>query len=115
GSGSAPEAGAGARLAVPAGHGLAAAFATLDSLAASPNALPAKTPQPFGPSWQGLIDQPDRAAALGCFRAATLMALKRALRNRSMSVDHSRSYGAPEDQLLPLQRRQSDQARRHPR
>ena len=32
--------------------------------------------QPFGPSWQALIDQPDRAAALGCFRAATLMALE---------------------------------------
>jgi len=91
-----------ARLAVPAGHRLAAAFATLDSLAASPNALPAKAPQPFGPSWQGLIDQPDRAAALGCFRAATLMALKRALRNRSVSVDHSVSYRAPEDKLIPL-------------
>jgi hypothetical protein len=88
-------------LAVPPDHGLAAAFATLDSLAASPNALPAKAPQPFGPSWQGLIDQPDRAAALGCFRAATLMALKRALRNRSVSVDHSLSYRAPEDKLIP--------------
>jgi TnpA family transposase len=100
-----------ARLAVPAGHGLAAAFATLDSLAASPNALPAKAPQPFGPSWQGLIDQPDRAAALGCFRAATLMALKRALRNRSVSVDHSVSYRAPEDKLIPLKLWQRDKGR----
>jgi TnpA family transposase len=84
-------------------HPLATAFATLDSLAASSaTALPAGTSQPFGPSWQGLIDQPDRTAALGCFRAATLMALKRALRNRSVSVDHSLSYRALEDKLIPL-------------
>ncbi len=92
-----------AALIVPADHSLATAFATLDSLAAaSATALPAGTSQPFGPSWQGLIDQPDRAAALGCFRAATLMALKRALRNRSVSVDHSLSWRAREDKLIPL-------------
>jgi len=72
-------------LAVPAGHAVATAFATLDSLAGeSSSALPAATSQPFGPSWQSLIDQPDRVAALGCFRAATVMALKRALRNGSI-------------------------------
>jgi len=101
----------GAPLAVPADHKLATAFATLDSLAVLPNALPATTVQPFGPSWQGLIDQPDRAAALGCFRAATLMALKRALRNRSVSVDHSLSYRAPEDKLIPQKLWQRDQGR----
>ena len=100
-----------APLAVPADHKLAAAFAMLDLLAASPNALPAITAQPFGPSWQGLIDQPDRAAALGCFRAATLMALKRALRNHSVSVDHSLSYRAPEDKLIPQKLWQRDQGR----
>ena len=100
-----------APLAIPTDHKLAAAFATLDALAASPNALPASTPQPFGPSWQALIDQPDRAAALGCFRAATLMALKRALRNRSVSVDHSLSYRAPEDKLIPQKLWQRDRGR----
>ena len=65
-------------------------------------ALPVADSQPFGASWQSLIEQPDRAAALGCFRAATLMALKRALRNRSVSVAHSLSYRAPEDKLIPL-------------
>ena len=68
-------------------------------------------PQPFGPSWQGLIDQPDRAAALGCFRAATLMALKRALRNHSISVDHSLSHRVPEDKLIPLKLWQRDRGR----
>lgn len=98
-------------LVVPADHKLAVAFATLDSLAAAPNALPTTAPQPFGPSWQGLIDQPDRAAALGCYRAATLMNLKRALRNRSVSVDHSLSHRVPEDRLIPPKLWQRDRGR----
>ncbi len=92
-----------AALTVPADHQLTAAFTTLDAVAASSAAaLPDGNAQPFGSSWQGLIEQPDRAAALGCFRAATLMALKRALRNRSVSVAHSLSHRAPEDKLIPL-------------
>jgi hypothetical protein len=39
------------------------------------------------------------------------MALKRALRNRSISVDHSLSYRAPEDKLIPLRLWQRDQGR----
>lgn len=58
-----------------------------------------------------MIDQLDRVAALGCFRAATLMALKRALRNRSVSVAHSLSYQAPEDRLIPLKLWQRDRKR----
>ena len=92
-----------AELAIPSGHAVATAFTTLDSLAAvSRSALPATTPQPFGPSWQGLIDQPDRAAALGCFRAATVMALKRGLRNGAITVDHSFSHRAAEEKLIPV-------------
>lgn len=101
-----------AALIVPADHRLAAAFATLDALAASSaTALPGGTSQPFGSSWQGLIDQPDRMAALGCFRAATLMALKRAVRNRSVSVDHSLSHRVPETQMIPLKLWQRDRGR----
>ena len=101
-----------AALAVPADHRLTEAFAALDALAtSSASTLPAGHTQPFGASWQGLIDQPDRAAALGCFRAATLMALKRALRNRSVSVAHSLSYQAPEDRLIPLKLWQRDKGR----
>src|SRR5512134_662319 len=101
-----------AEFVIPADHRLAAAFATLDSVAASSaTALPSDISQPFGPSWQGLIGQPDRVAALGCFRAATVMALKRAVRNRSVSVDHSLSHRAPEDKLIPLKLWQRDQGR----
>jgi hypothetical protein len=91
-----------APLAVPTDRKLAAAFATLDALSGSPNALPDKAAQPFGPSWQALIDQPDRAAALGCFCAATLMGLKRALRRGmnvgtgNVSTDPTEVSGGPE-------------------
>jgi TnpA family transposase len=100
-----------AELAMPADHAIATAFATLDSLAASSSTLPAATPQPFGPSWQSLIDQPDRVAALGCFRAATVMALKRALRNGSITVDHSFSHRAAEEKLIPFPLWQRSRAR----
>jgi TnpA family transposase len=99
-------------LAVPVDHRLATALATLDALAASSaTTLPIGSSQPFGPSWRDLIDQHDRGAALGCFRAATVVALKRALRNRSVSVDHSLSHQAPEDKLVPSKLWQRDRAR----
>lgn len=99
-------------LAVPADHALATALTMLDALAAaSATTLPVGSAQPFGPSWRDLIGQPDRVAALGCFRAATVMALKRALRNRSVSVEHSLSYRAPEAKLIPSKHWQRDRAR----
>ena len=98
-------------LTVPGDHTFAVAFATINSLAAAPNALPTTAPQPFGPSWQKLIDQPDRAAALGCFRAATVMALKRGLRNGSITIAHSFSHRTAEDKLIPAPLWQRSRAR----
>jgi hypothetical protein len=49
--------------------------------------------------------------ALGCFRAATVMALKRALRNGSITVDHSFSHRAAEDKLIPASLWQRSRAR----
>lgn len=100
-----------AELTIPTGHAVAAAFATLDGLAAAPNGLPANASQPFGPSWQALIDQPDRMAALGCFRAATVMALKRGLRNGSITADHSFSHRDAADKLIPAPLWQRSRAR----
>jgi TnpA family transposase len=99
-------------LAIPADHRLAAALAILDALdASSATTLPLGSTQPFGPSWRDLIGQQDRKAALGCLRAATVMALKRALRNRSVSVDHSLAHRASEAKLVPLKLWQRDRAR----
>ena len=91
---------------------LAEALATLDGIAAGPGVgLPEGTGQPFGPTWAGLIDQPDRKAALQSYRAATVMLLKRSLRNGSASVEHSLNHRAPEDRLIPGQTWEQERGR----
>jgi hypothetical protein len=89
-------------LTLPQGHPLAQALVTLEPLAATgTKTLPAGIGQPFGPSWAPLIEQSDREAALACYRAATVMLLKRSLRNGTASVDHSLNHRAPSDRLMP--------------
>ena len=84
------------------GQKLGAAFATLDQLAAnSLSKLPPTVQNPFGPSWQSLIDQPDREAAFKAYLAATAMHLKRALRNRSVTAESSLTHQGPEGRLIP--------------
>ena len=85
---------------LPAGHKLARAFAALDGLSES-RALPAETDNPFGRSWQPLIDQPDRSAALKRYTAATAMLLKRALNNRSVTAKESLLHKSTEARLIP--------------
>jgi TnpA family transposase len=85
---------------LPADHKLATAFAALDGLSGS-RALPAGTDNPFGRSWQPLIDQPDRSAALKSYTAATAMLLKRALNNRSVTAKDSLLHKSTEARLIP--------------
>ena len=97
---------------LPAHPRLAEALATLDCFPVGPGVgLPQGTAQPFGPSWSGLIEQPDRTAALQSYLAATVMLLKRSLRNGSASVEHSLNHRAPEDRLIPAQTWQRERAR----
>src|SRR6516164_2464201 len=85
--------------------------ARLDSVAASESAiLPTGAIQPFGVTWKYLIEQENRAAALGCYRAATMLALKRALRNGSVSVGHSIAYRQREERLIPQNLWERDRA-----
>jgi len=63
--------------------------------------LPAGAANPFGPSWRSLLDQPDRKAAMNCYRAATVMLMKRAIRNRLVTAPDSLSHQAPGDRLIP--------------
>jgi len=84
----------------------------LDSVAASESAtLPTGAIQPFGVTWRYSIEQEDRAAALGCYRAATMLALKRALRNGSVSVSHSIAYRQREERMIPHDLWERDRAR----
>lgn len=83
-------------------HPLAQAIETLGAVAASgKRQLPEGTNNPFGQTWASLVDQPDREAAFGGYKAATLMLLKRSLRNGQASVAHSLEHRAPKDRLIP--------------
>ena len=87
---------------LPADHKLRGAFATLDRLSASASrTLPAGEENPFGRSWQALIDQPDRAGALKNYTAATAMLLKRALNNSSVTARDSLAHKTVEARLIP--------------
>jgi len=91
-----------ASLQTPAGHKLAEALAVLEKVRGTADGvLPADAGNPFGPSWRRLLDQPDRKAALNCYRAATVMLMKRAIRNRSVTAPDSLSHQAPSDRLIP--------------
>ena len=97
---------------LPSTHPLAQALTTLDRVAASEmGRLPEGTANPFGRTWAFLIDQPDREAAFGGYRAATVMLLKRSLRNGQASVAHSLEHRAPEDRLIPKAQWQKERAR----
>lgn len=97
---------------LPATHRLAQALETLGAVAASgKRRLPEGTANPFGQTWAFLVDQPDREAAICGYRAATLMLLKRSLRNGQASVAHSLDYRAPEDRLIPKEQWLKERAR----
>lgn len=97
---------------IAADHPLAAALTTLTAATADGGReLPADTASPFGPTWRRLIDQPDRAASLNAFRAATLLLVKRALRNGQASVAHSLAHRALEDRLIPPDRWRKERGR----
>lgn len=97
---------------VPPAHPLEQALAIVGRVAhAEKPRLPEGTPNPFGRTWAFLIDQPDREAAFKAYRAATLMLLKRSLRNGKASVAHSLDYRSPEDRLIPKEQWRKERAR----
>ena len=89
---------------VPAGHPLTVALPVLRAVyTADGRALPAGTDNPFPKVWAPLIDgAATPEAALRGYEAATLMMLRRSLRNRSASTRQSLSHRAPDDVLMPV-------------
>ena len=83
-------------------HPLNEAFKTIDKVSMSGvSQLPEGQNQPFGSTWASQIDQPDRVSAFRSYMAATVMLLKRSLRNGSAAVDHSLNFTAPEKRIIP--------------
>jgi TnpA family transposase len=83
-------------------HPLAIALPLLHTLYETQQTrLPEDAENPFPPVWTPFIERDDRAAALAGYEIATLMLLKRSLRNGTASVDHSLSFRAPQRLLIP--------------
>src|SRR5262249_9817440 len=64
-------------------------------------ALPVACDSRFAPRWTALVDQPDRHRARRAFEAATLLALRQALRNGSVWLEHSLALRQRDAMLLP--------------
>src|SRR5215471_2846316 len=63
--------------------------------------LPVDIDASFAPRWAALIDGVDRQRALRAFEAATLLALRKALRNGTVWVAHSLAYRQRNALLIP--------------
>ncbi|MEJ8860144.1 Tn3 family transposase, partial [Variovorax robiniae] len=66
----------------------------------------------LGPAWREAIADPDRERAFKAMEVATLLALRRAVRNGSVWIEHSLSFRGREQLFLPDERWNSE-ARRH--
>jgi hypothetical protein len=64
-------------------------------------ALPVPCDSSFAPRWTALVDQPARQRALRAFEAATLLALRQALRNGSVWLEHSLAFRQRNAMLIP--------------
>jgi len=81
--------------------------------AAGTHSLPADvTASRLGPAWRQAIADDDRERAFRALEVATLFALRRALRNGSVWLEHSLSFRGRERLFIPDERWQAE-ARRH--
>ncbi len=81
--------------------------------AAGVNSLPADVTAPrLGPAWRQAIADADRERAFCALEVATLFALRRALRNGSVWLEHSLSFRGRERLFIPDERWQAE-SRRH--
>jgi TnpA family transposase len=65
------------------------------------HSLPRHLDASFAPRWAALIDSPDRQRALRAFEAATLFALRKALRKGSVWIAHSLAFRQRNALLIP--------------
>jgi hypothetical protein len=69
--------------------------------------LPAGTWIFLGRVWLEVLDNPDRERAFCAFEVATLLALRRALRNGTLWIDHSLAFRSRERLFIPADRWQA--------
>jgi TnpA family transposase len=74
-------------------HVLSQSFGILKSLYETRQThLPQNIANPYAPCWQALIETDDRKSALCAYEIATLLLLRKSLRNGSVWMDHSFCY-----------------------
>jgi TnpA family transposase len=66
--------------------------------------LPVSTSIDFGKVWKALLSGADREQAFRAFEVATLLALRRALRNGTVWIDHSLAFRSRERLFIPPER-----------
>jgi TnpA family transposase len=87
--------------AVP-GHPVLAALQLLKALYEHDiKELPASTSIEFGKVWKALLGGTDRERAFRAFEVATLLSLRRALRNGTVWIDHSLAFRSRERLFIP--------------
>ena len=72
-----------------------------DVYARQRRSLPRDADVTFSPRWAALIEAPDRQRGLRAFEAATLFALRKALRNGSVWIGHSLAFRRRSEMLIP--------------
>ncbi len=70
--------------------------------------LPAATAIDFGRVWRALLSGADREQAFRAFEVATLLTLRRALRNGTVWIDHSLAFRSRERLFIPAERWQKE-------
>ena len=84
------------------GHPVLAAMETLKALYEhGARELPTTISIEFGKVWRALLSGADREQAFRAFEVATLLALRRALRNGTVRVDHSLAFRSRQRLFIP--------------
>ncbi|NVO56936.1 Tn3 family transposase [Rhodobacteraceae bacterium B1Z28] len=94
---------------LPENHPLAEAFAALET--AADKELPTGQANVFGRPWEGFMVDEDRAVAHRSWVAATVLLIKRSLRNGSVSIPHSRDHRDLDKHLIPRKLWEADKGR----
>jgi hypothetical protein len=91
-------------------HPVLAALRRLQGLYAyGQRRLPADVQVSLGRLWQAALASPDRERAFCAFEVATLLGMRRALRNGTAWIDHSLAFRSREQLLIPAARRPASQ------
>jgi TnpA family transposase len=86
------------------GHPVLVAVQTLKALYEhGARELPTTTSIEFGRVWRALLSGADREQAFRAFEVATLLALRRALRNGTVWIDHSLAFRSRERLFIPTE------------